>query len=555
VKRQHLALAGILMLAAALRVWGIGFGQDHPLTRPDEEAIVGVATHFFTRDFNPHFFNYPTLFLYAVAVVYFAYFKVGRTLGWFRSDWRFLQYTVTHTAPFRLMARYVSALSGVATVWVLHRIALRLVDRTTALLAAVFLAVSFLHVRDSHFGVTDIAATFMVSVAFLFVLRLAESGTARAVAAAGVTAGLAASTKYNAALIVVPALWVLLGPGSRRAASWSVRAKTTALYASCAISAFVALSPYVLIDWKTFLAAIAFESGHLRDGHGTAATIGWVSHLKTSLTYGLGPWRLLAGVAGLTLLVWRDWRKGVLVASFPIVYYAALGGGYTVFVRYILPVVPFLCLGGAVAVTWGARWAAGVLKRPAWQPAIAWALALFLLGPSSVRIVRLDWILDQDDSRVLASQWVQRAFPGGALVGQHGTGFARVQFPVDYTNEPTAFQTVEFDFGQNVFVDRRQQPARWPEVLITTRVPVPQYDEDPIHLVDAVGKRYVLVHAIRAFQPPLGDAPRVYDAQDAFFVPLAGFDGIERPGPNVAIYVRSDQVDALPADLERRLPR
>jgi hypothetical protein len=42
----------------------------------------------------------------------------------------------------------------------------RLFDRTTALIGAFFLACAALHVRDSHFGVTDVAATLLVTVSF-----------------------------------------------------------------------------------------------------------------------------------------------------------------------------------------------------------------------------------------------------------------------------------------------------------------------------------------------------------------------------------------------------
>jgi len=33
---------------------------------------------------------------------------------------------------------------------------------------------------------------------------------------------------------------------------------------------------------------------------------------------------------------------------------------------------------------------------------------------------------------------------------------------------------------------------------------------------------------------------RVYDMQDAFFLPIAGFRGVQRPGPTVWIFRRLD---------------
>ena len=88
------------------------------------------------------------------------------------------------------------------------------VRTTTALAAAALLSLAFLHVRDSHFGVTDVPMTFLVLVAFLFIVRLSESGETRDLIAAGVAAGLATSTKYNAALIALPALLVIFTDSS-----------------------------------------------------------------------------------------------------------------------------------------------------------------------------------------------------------------------------------------------------------------------------------------------------------------------------------------------------
>ena len=46
------------------------------------------------------------------------------------------------------------------------------------------------------------------------------------------------------------------------------------------------------------------------------------------------------------------------------------------------------------------------------------------------------------------------------------------------------------------------------------------------------------MHRIDAYTP---DPTRVYDMQDAFFIPFAGFRGVERPGPNFLIYRKNDR--------------
>ena len=68
--RAQWPLAAVLTLALALRVWALDFGLPHTLTRPDEDAVVSVALRFFQRNLDPGFFDWPSLFMYVVAVVY-----------------------------------------------------------------------------------------------------------------------------------------------------------------------------------------------------------------------------------------------------------------------------------------------------------------------------------------------------------------------------------------------------------------------------------------------------------------------------------------------------
>ena len=54
----------------------------------------------------------------------------------------------------------------------------------------------------------------------------------------------------------------------------------------------------------------------------------------------------------------------------------------------------------------------------------------------------------------------------------------------------------------------------------------------------ALASSYMPLYVIDAQDLSATDA--VYDWQDEFYLPLAGFGGIERPGPNLTIYVRPD---------------
>src|SRR5947208_1988115 len=65
-RRGALLLAAITVVGAAVRFWGIGFGLPHTYARPDEDAIVTIATRIYRDGPNPHFFVYPTLAFWAI---------------------------------------------------------------------------------------------------------------------------------------------------------------------------------------------------------------------------------------------------------------------------------------------------------------------------------------------------------------------------------------------------------------------------------------------------------------------------------------------------------
>jgi 4-amino-4-deoxy-L-arabinose transferase-like glycosyltransferase len=508
----------ILALAALVRLWGIAFGLPHPLTRPDEEAIASVASRFFRGDLNPRFFNYPALFPLIVAACLAAGFRLKRAAGWPGSAEDFLQ--AASPTGLHLTARFCSATAGVASVWVLQRAGQRLFDRESGLVAALFLSLAFLHVRDSHFGVTDVAATFFVVAAFLFTVRLAVSGKARDLVPAAIAAGLAASTKYNAALVALPAAWALASGASSSMGTLAVRLAKLALFGAVMAGAFFAASPYSLLNFHQFLDAVRYESGHLAGGHGTMVGRGWVVHLTSSLRYGLGIPLLATSIAGLGLLARREPRKAVLVGVFPVAYYAAIGSGFTVFARYIIPVLPFLCLTAGYAVTAAARWIAASSGRREWAPAATWVLALAIVAPSAVSVAQFDQLIAREDSRLVAARWLEAQFPKGATVAQIGTIYAHVVFPPE-----RAWQYPSVEPGPGV-------PE--PEAIVLAVSPIhepPPLSERERTLLAA----YRRAHTVRAFHRRGANA---YDWQDDFYLPLGGFRGVERPGPNLDIYVR-----------------
>src|SRR5439155_15339527 len=102
------------------------------------------------------------------------------------------------------------------TALVTGTLARRAFGRAAGLLAGLALALAPLHVQHSHFMTVDVPATLWVAVALWCALRALETPTRGWFAAAGVAAGLAAGTKYNAGLVLLSVL-AANGLAARRA--------------------------------------------------------------------------------------------------------------------------------------------------------------------------------------------------------------------------------------------------------------------------------------------------------------------------------------------------
>ena len=159
------------MLGAILRLFPIWFGLPYLGARPDEETAVAHARAILGGDLNPHFFHWPSLTFYAFAALYGAASGIRRALS--------LDPALT-PADYLLIARGFVALAGTLTIVVLFRIGRRVAGDTAGVLAAAFLAVAILHVRDSHFAMTDVLMTLLVTASLALLLRRRRRGAASA---------------------------------------------------------------------------------------------------------------------------------------------------------------------------------------------------------------------------------------------------------------------------------------------------------------------------------------------------------------------------------------
>lgn len=531
--RGHLPFFFVLVLAAAVRLWGIDFGLPHTMCRPDEETVAALALRFFKGHFRTNFFSYPPLFMYIAAALYAIAFAVGKLVGIFSSGGFFGALSSLTPWTFILIDRLASAACGVASVAILYTIGRRLLDRTTARVAAAFLSLAFLHVRDSHFGVTDITATCIILASFYFTVRFAKDGRSKDMVRSAVLVGLAASTKYTALLIGIPALAAVAGLSLRPSrCKWPTRIRRLANFGLVALFALLAMMPSAMANWRQFFAGLYQEFGHLMAGHGLLLGRGWIVHLTTSLRYGLGLPLLIASIVGLIWMARMSPRRAFLLGLFPVAYFLMMGRGYTVFARYMLPIIPFLCLTGAWAIVRLSSALASVIGQSTKGTWITVLLAALFIAPSTWNVVRIDRLLAIPDSRLLADAWLRSNMPAGATVYQSGSIYSQVQW-----KGPSLFAPAEdwsFEEAAARFFRAGAPSVSQPDFVIVQESPLELYTAVPRALDVVLAQDYTLVQRIEAYDPAAISG--VFDRIDAFFLPLSGFGGIHRPGPNMAIY-------------------
>jgi 4-amino-4-deoxy-L-arabinose transferase-like glycosyltransferase len=411
-------LAGVVLVALALRLWGIGFGLPY-LYHPDEPGYVSIAQNIFkTGDLNPHFFNYPSLFFYLNALVYVPYYLAGQLLGAFGNPVDIAGPVLliggsgkTALPSTFLLGRGLSVAFGVATVALTFHIGRRMTGRTAVgTLAALFLAISPTHIANSRFIAPDVFLTFFVLLAAWFAFKVYESGRTADYLLAGAAIGLVGSTKYNGAIVALVLLTAhFLRYGSRGFREWRLYLAPVA-----ALTVFLATTPFALLDRVHFLEGVRIEAQHYATGHpgGTGNTLGWyLDYLRSTE----GPVVLVGGLA----ILWGVYRRSkpiLLLAVYPVAYFAFI----SVFVvhndRTLLPLLPFLTLLAADALVSLFGWArAQVRRRRAWIGAVI-ALILACLALPLSRTLADNVQLTTPNSLETARVWIERNVPPGARV-------------------------------------------------------------------------------------------------------------------------------------------
>jgi 4-amino-4-deoxy-L-arabinose transferase-like glycosyltransferase len=394
-------------------------------------------------DFNPHFFDYPGLYLYLQATVIVVRFLAGASAGAWSSLAQVSDY------DFYLWGRALTAAFGTATVYLVYLAGTRWGTRQALLAAAVF-AVLPIHVRESHFVLTDVPMTFFVALALVLALRALELGSASAFAWAGVAAGLAAGTKYTAWVSILMPVVAAVSVTAPLRARWHLALAALAGF----FAAFFLVAPYTLLDLPAFLDGF----GRLAAGvprRAALGTPGWeiyLKHLRNAMGW---PGFLLAG-AGFVLLVVRlvggpGRAKCAVVLVFLPVFWFMIVDRTLIFARYLLPAMPFVCLLTAVAVVAAVDRVGRIPVSRAIRTALFVVLIAAALVQPAINSASFDREMGRQQTYAVAIGWINEHVQPGARVIHESASlhFPAGRYQVEYARLLTD-KGLDFYLGGNV---------------------------------------------------------------------------------------------------------
>jgi len=357
----------VALAAFLLMVFGTWRLRPH-LTFPDETGAIELALRMgyeqnpfidnFRKGGNFHLYllalSFVPVTLYWLVTGQFGDIMSGAASVGSSPSWGVSPDLLTAFYDVLFAGRLVSVLFGVGTVVVLYYLGRELLDRRAGILASVFLTTSVGYVLTAHYATEDVPMTFFLMLGFLLTVRAFHSGDNRTLFAAALVAGLAASTKATAGLLVLPIAIVIIERHWDESGTVVEFIEAAWKYPTLTILGYVSTTPSILVHPVSWIDEISryvvrstsdvsyswsdpgwlIQLAHLAEGQGIALFL--FSILSVMLVIGL----LLRGT--LDNAVW-------LLFLYAIPYFVfIIQGNMTQFPR-VMPLFPILAVLAGVA--------------------------------------------------------------------------------------------------------------------------------------------------------------------------------------------------------------
>lgn len=559
-------LVSLCVVAFLFRAIGLRFGFpmiSNFYVRPDETLVIIRGVEFWESFGRADFLLYPAVLPLILSLIFQAYYEIASLFGMTSATSLTADFIANNDTYF-LLSRMVSVSAGTATVICCYRMALEFVSSRGALLAAGLYAVAPLPVRDAHFAVTDTLMTFFVSWTIIQSLRYASNPVSNHLSVlikGAILFGLAVASKYTAVFLAFPlfAAIVLRHRGEPRAIKACVR--DAAIGTSVAFATFLLFNLDLVVAHQAFteefrgLLDLLYSSPRQGSGSPQSSLIGMIEPLV------LGPGGVFGWIVVAVALT-KTFRRRQLPSGKSLVLLISIIGfclpllpfSNGIPYRYLLPVMPVVAT--AVAMAWESRERDGA-SFGRWNFAV---LALLLL-PSLWASVQIDRLLCKTDTRTLCGQWIENhiqkdlpifVFGGVECEPQIAETDSSIQRRIRYVHQlygddAGKLISIHYDWllehqrRQSIEYELYRQPQKMPIATEQMVAIVPTHilrmaGFDPTFF-SQLNDQSEVVEKVVFSGCRLNRNWILVDEIDAFFLPMSNWRDVERPGPNLEVFV------------------
>lgn len=358
------------------------------IIHPDEPFIQlrswELLYNIFSKgDFNPHTFKYGPLTFYLNAIFslpVFIYSFLSQLLNTFLNTKSFFEgitfYTLYDNTIYKygnvllFLGRFKSVVFGTLSVYLVYLSTKYLLNRNSALIAALFFAISPIHVRDSHFLTNDITALMFDLISFYFILKIVKEKKINHVIIAGIISGFSATIRYFPISVLLMGLAVFISLFDSRQKIKMI------IYSIISILLGVAIGmPFLLIEKNGFGIFMEDLKRYALPWYGTGFTSFFFSvlsfifslgknsfpsfkmleptqghwfYLNYLIFHGYGFFVLILSVMGFLKLALKKFSSFLIIATIPVftfIYFVFYIPTFAMpYEKNIIPMIPFLCI-------------------------------------------------------------------------------------------------------------------------------------------------------------------------------------------------------------------
>lgn len=431
-RNKNIILLFILLLATILRLYGSNWDLGFHL-HPDERMLVMVTEKInFFQNLNPGFFNYGSFPIYLL--------RIFSPHGDYQS-----------LLP---MGRYLSILFDIITITLIFHISQLLFKNSKlSLVSAILYAIAFFPIQNSHFFVVDVFLTTFTTLLVYLLLLYFKSPSKTKIVLLSVTFAAMLATKFTAIIFYPFIIGVIFWKSKKQFKNLII--DLFIYHLSFVICHFVFM-PYAYLNFPKFLTDIKLQLSMNSNPYIFPYTLQYVAttpyfyYLKNIFIWGLGPFisiLSLIGIVNILKFLFSNFKilfkskKAEIYYSFIFLffyffYFLIVGRSSVKFMRYMLPLYPFLTILAGYGL-YKLYKSIKILSYVFFIAALIWTY-MFLNIFSSIH------------TRIAASEWMLKNIPSGStLAVEHWDD----QLPI-YGQE-------RFNFQQLTFYDLPDDSIKW----------------------------------------------------------------------------------------------